>query len=93
MTQSPQYLDTICERVHQAFVDHLKVSGTNSYLSRNGEELMVPWSQLSEETKNRQRQECNWHIDAIQEQAGAEFDIRATLLQTQPKTKTAGSGA
>jgi hypothetical protein len=77
--------DRICERVHQSFVDFQKNQGNNSYVSHGDEELMVSWNQLSEEAKNRYRQFCQWHIDALNQETGLTINLE--------KPKVASTGA
>jgi hypothetical protein len=70
-------LNQLCEFVHAQVVENKKNNGEKSFQAHDGEELMVPWSQLSQSAQNRYREYAQWHIDGITEQT--------------VKTKTAGA--
>lgn len=88
-TQSPQYLDNICELVHQQFMEAEKSQGTKEYLSHNDENILVPWNQLSPQAQERQRQWCIRHLNAFEQVSGQ--NLRTQLEQAQPKSKAAGA--
>jgi hypothetical protein len=54
MPQLPD-LELVAEKVHESWLANKQAQGTTSRLSETGEELMVPYHQLSEPAKELDR--------------------------------------
>jgi hypothetical protein len=48
-------IEAVSDRVHEAWMDSKQQQGITSRKSENGEELMVPYAQLSEAAKDLDR--------------------------------------
>ena len=48
-------IETVSAKVHEAWMESKKKQGVNSRKSEKGEELMVPYEQLSEEARELDR--------------------------------------
>lgn len=48
-------IETVAAKVHEAWMDSKKAQGVTSRKSETGEELMVPYKQLSEQAKELDR--------------------------------------
>jgi hypothetical protein len=48
-------LELVAEKVHEAWLANKQAKGVTSRLSETGEELMVPYAQLSEAAKDLDR--------------------------------------
>ena len=57
--------EAVAEKVHDAWMESKRAQGMNSRKSETGEELMVPYEQLSEEAKELDRSSVRAVYDAI----------------------------
>jgi hypothetical protein len=67
-------IETVAAKVHEAWMESKKAQGVESRKSEKGEELMVPYEQLSGEAKDLDRvmvQTVYEAIRAAQAEAGA----------------------
>jgi hypothetical protein len=48
-------IEAVSEKVHEAWIESKRAQGVTSRKSETGEELMVPYAQLSEEAKELDR--------------------------------------
>lgn len=48
-------IEAVSDKVHEAWMDGKRAKGITSRKSESGEELMVPYSQLSEAAKDQDR--------------------------------------
>lgn len=67
-------IETVSAKVHEAWMQSKAAKGVSSRKSETGEELMVPYEQLSEEAKDLDRASVRAVYDAIraaQAEAGA----------------------
>ena len=60
-------IELVSAKVHEAWMKAKLAQGITSRKSERGEELMVPYEQLSEEAKGLDRQTVQAVYDAIQE--------------------------
>lgn len=60
-------IELVSERVHESWVLMKKAQGFDSRKAEDGEELMVPYSQLSEKAKNLDRATVKAVYKAIRE--------------------------
>lgn len=58
-------IETVAAKVHEAWMDSKKSQGVTSRKSETGEELMVPYEQLSEQAKDLDRSSVRAVYDAI----------------------------
>ncbi len=58
-------IEIVAAKVHEAWMDSKKAQGVTSRKSETGEELMVPYEQLSEQAKDLDRSSVRAVYDAI----------------------------
>ena len=58
-------IEIVAAKVHEAWMDSKKAQGVTSRMSETGEELMVPYEQLSEQAKDLDRSSVRAVYDAI----------------------------
>jgi len=58
-------LERLAEEIHQKWIDTKLSQGISSRLAEDGEELMVPYSQLSEKAKQLDRNSVSAVLDAL----------------------------
>ena len=58
-------IETVSAKVHEAWMESKSTQGVESRKSETGEELMVPYEQLSEEAKELDRATVRAVYDAI----------------------------
>lgn len=75
-------IEKVCAKQHESWVANKKAAGVQSKANANGEEMMVPYDQLSEDGKNIVRNVVNTVYKAIEEVAD---EVPA---QHQPATTT-----
>ena len=63
-------IELVAAKVHEAWMASKRKQGVTSRKSENGEELMVPYAQLSEDAKELDRATVRAVYDAIRELAG-----------------------
>lgn len=73
MTKLPD-IETIAAKVHEAWINSKLNQGITSRQSESGEELMVPYEQLSEQAKDLDRVMVNAVFKAIEEVEKEEAD-------------------
>lgn len=86
-------IETVASFVHEAWVQSKRTQGFTSRMAEDGEELMVPYRQLSEKAKELDRATVNAVYEAIRQSQRACF-WRHRWGQWQDKevgAKTAGS--
>jgi 16S rRNA G527 N7-methylase RsmG len=64
-------IETVAAKVHEAWVESKRAQGITSRTSESGEELMVPYEQLSEGAKELDRATVRAVYEAIRSAAGA----------------------
>jgi hypothetical protein len=64
-------IEVVSAQVHEAWMDGKKAKGVGSRVSETGEELMVPYADLSEAAKDLDRGMVKAVYDAIHALAGA----------------------
>jgi len=64
-----EIIEAVSAAVHEKWMESKRAQGVNSRLAEDGEELMVPYEQLSEKAKDLDRGSVQATIDAI-ERAG-----------------------
>jgi len=62
-------IEKVCARVHDAWIKTKQGQGITTRQSEDGEELMVPYDQLSEKAKDLDRGTVNAVYQAIEEEA------------------------
>lgn len=62
-------IEKVCEKQHESWVASKKAAGITSKANANGEEMMLPYDQLSEDGKNVVRNVVNTVYKAIEEAA------------------------
>jgi len=72
------HLEALSEAVHEGWMESKRRQGVASRRSESGEELMVPYAQLSEAAKDLDRQAARSVLDAI-ERAGLVVVDRSVL--------------
>ena len=60
-------VEEVAAKVHEAWMESKRARGVNTRTSETGEELMVPYEQLSEEAKELDRSSVRAVYDAIRE--------------------------
>ena len=60
-----QLLEQVSARVHEAWMKTRRSKGVTTRLSESGEELMVPYEQLSEAAKDLDRRSLRTVLDAL----------------------------
>lgn len=60
-------IELVCAKVHEAWMKSKQDKGITTRLSEKGEELMVPYDQLTEESKDLDRNTVNAVYTAIEE--------------------------
>ena len=60
-------VEAVAAKVHEAWMESKRARGVNTRTSETGEELMVPYEQLSEEAKELDRASVRAVYDAIRE--------------------------
>jgi hypothetical protein len=60
-------IELVAAKVHNAWIESKKKQNINSRKSEEGEELMVPYSKLSEEQKDLDRETVKTVYNAIKE--------------------------
>jgi hypothetical protein len=60
-------VEEVSAKVHEAWMDAKRARGVTSRKSETGEELMVPYEQLSEDAKELDRSSVRAVYDAIRE--------------------------
>lgn len=60
-------IEAVAAKVHDAWMKNKSASGIHSRKSEDGEELMVPYDQLSEKAKEADRASVNAVYNAIEE--------------------------
>ena len=60
-------IESVSAKVHEAWMRAKRAQGVTSRKSEKGEELMVPYEQLSEEAKELDRETVRTVYQAIQE--------------------------
>ncbi|MBV8857289.1 MAG: hypothetical protein JOZ96_01380 [Acidobacteria bacterium] len=65
-------IEVVSAKVHEAWMESKRAQGVTSRKSETGEELMVPYEQLSEAAKELDRGSVRAVYEAIQAAAGAE---------------------
>ncbi|HKG11982.1 MAG TPA: RyR domain-containing protein [Pyrinomonadaceae bacterium] len=60
-------VEEVSAKVHEAWMDAKRRAGVTTRKSESGEELMVPYEQLSEEAKDLDRSSVRAVYDAIRE--------------------------
>lgn len=60
-------VEEVAAKVHEAWMESKRARGVNTRTSETGEELMVPYEQLSEEAKELDRASVRAVYDAIRE--------------------------
>jgi hypothetical protein len=60
-------VEEVAAKVHEAWMNAKRARGVNTRTSETGEELMVPYEQLSEEAKELDRSSVRAVYDAIRE--------------------------
>jgi len=75
-------IDQVAEEVHNDWIKTKKAAGITSRLAENGEELMVPFPQLSEAQKNLDRNTVKAVYKAIEAQQQLALDILITTRYT-----------
>ena len=58
-------IETVSAKVHEAWMESKRAGGVTTRKSESGEELMVPYEQLSEEAKELDRSSVRAVYDAI----------------------------
>ncbi|MDQ3745720.1 MAG: RyR domain-containing protein [Acidobacteriota bacterium] len=58
-------IEAVAAKVHEAWMEAKRARGVSSRRSETGEELMVPYEQLSEEAKELDRSSVRAVYDAI----------------------------
>jgi RyR domain len=58
-------IEAVAAKVHEAWMEAKRARGVTSRRSETGEELMVPYEQLSEEAKDLDRSSVRAVYDAI----------------------------
>lgn len=58
-------VEEVAAKVHEAWMESKRARGVNTRTSETGEELMVPYEQLSEEAKELDRASVRAVYDAI----------------------------
>ena len=60
-------IETVADKVHEAWMESKRKQGITSRMSESGEELMVPYSELSEQAKELDRGSVRAVYAAIEE--------------------------
>jgi RyR domain len=58
-------IEAVAAKVHEAWMEQKRARGVTSRRSESGEELMIPYEQLSEEAKDLDRSSVRAVYDAI----------------------------
>lgn len=67
-------IETVAEKVHEAWMQSKQKQGVTSRKSESGEELMVPYSELSEQAKELDRDSVRAVYVAIEQLADQQPD-------------------